>query len=66
MEKLKLKIFLTMKHDVLKDIKNQQLDDLIAVLRKRKFARVWIKSRVAAKVAKTVATNLALVRKNKI
>ena len=46
MEKYKYNTFLTVKHDILKQIKDQKLDELIAVLRKRKFASIYVKSRM--------------------
>ena len=57
---------MTFKHDLLKDIKNQKLDELVAVLRKRKFARVWILSRIVGKAAHLVAKNLKRGRDVKI
>lgn len=42
LERYKYRVFLTMKHDILKKIKDEKLDELIAVLRERKFARLHI------------------------
>ena len=38
---LKRSVFFTIKHDILKQIKDNELDKLIAVLRRRKFAKLY-------------------------
>jgi len=44
LERLKYNLFLSIKHDILKEVKEKRLDELIAVLRKRKFTRIFIHS----------------------
>ena len=42
LERLKYNTFLSIKHDILKEVKEKKLDALIAILRKRKFTRIFV------------------------
>ena len=59
-------MFLTIKQGILKTIKDKQLDELIAVLRQRKFAKVWLYSRMVDKVIKNLKNNIKEMKDRKI
>lgn len=42
LEKYKYKLFFTIKHEILKQIKDQKIDERIAFLRRVKFVRSYI------------------------
>lgn len=62
LERYKYRIFLTMKHDILKKIKDEKLDELIAVLRERKFARLHITASMLNKILAIVWNGLRVGR----
>jgi len=64
--KYKYNTFLTVKHEVLKVVKDQELDKLIAVLRLRKLCKTFIVARVADQVSKHLALGLHIIRERKI
>ena len=59
-------MFLTVKQSILRTIKDKKLDELIAVLRQRKFAKVWIYSRMVDKVIKNLRNNMKEMKDRKI
>ena len=59
-------MFLTVKQSILRTIKDKKLDELIAVLRQRKFAKVWLYSRMVDKVIKNLRNNMKEMKDRKI
>lgn len=59
-------MFYTIKHDILKLVKDQKLDELIAVLRKRKFGRVYVYSQAIHKIISVLFTNIGIERERRI
>ena len=59
-------MFLTIKQGILKTIKDKKLDELIAVLRQRKFAKVWLYSRMVDNVIKNLKNNMKEMKDRKI
>ena len=62
----KYNTFLTVKHDILKVVKDQELDKLVAVLRLRKLCKTFIVSRYAHQVSKHLALGLYIRREKRI
>lgn len=65
-ERQKYFMFLTIKQRILKNIKDMKLDELIAVLRQRKFAKVWLYSRTVDKAIKNLRKNISVLKERKI
>jgi len=66
LDRYRLKVFLTIKQAILKQIKDHQLDALIAVLRERKFARIYAQSAGLDVIVRRLATNLNYERERMI
>ena len=62
----KYNTFLTVKHDILKVVKDQELDKLVAVLRLRKLCKTFIVSRYAHQVSRHLALGLYIRREKRI
>ena len=62
----KFNTFLTVRHDVLKVVKDQELDKLVAVLRLRKLCKTFIVSRIRGQVTKHLALALHVAREKRI
>lgn len=58
----KYRLFLTIKHDILKKVKDEKLDELVAVLRERKFARLHITMSMLIKILRIVWNGLDVLR----
>ena len=64
--KYKYNTFLTVRHEILKVVKDQELDKLVAVLRLRKLCKTFIVARVADQVSKHLALGLRAGRERLI
>ena len=53
---------MTIKHDILKKVKDEKLDELVAVLRERKFARLHITIGMLVRILKIVWHGLDVLR----
>ena len=61
-QRYKYSLFLTIKHDILKKVKDEKLDELVAVLRERKFVRLHITKSMVSKILAIVWNGLYIGR----